>query len=155
LLPALSVIAGAKRDKTPKWERWVTDWELLKRVAVLTAAASSAIFIAIQCLPPTWGGEEQKQRKVLLTKILNSTVRRAELDSSITTSTTDRHDAELLLKLNSLAGGGDLKPPTRRDLPVYSMDEVKKHGRNADRVWVTYQQVGWRGLDEFTMPDRM
>ncbi|EYC18468.1 hypothetical protein Y032_0027g1533 [Ancylostoma ceylanicum] len=33
----------------------------------------------------------------------------------------------------------DLTPPVRRDLPVFKKEEVKKHGKGADRVWVTYK----------------
>ncbi|GMR31175.1 hypothetical protein PMAYCL1PPCAC_01370, partial [Pristionchus mayeri] len=29
--------------------------------------------------------------------------------------------------------------PTRADLPVYKREEVKKHGKGADRLWVTYK----------------
>lgn len=48
--------------------------------------------------------------------------------------------AQLLSK--SLAAENDfLKPPARKDLPTFSMDEVKNHGRNARRIWVTYRQV--------------
>lgn len=34
-----------------------------------------------------------------------------------------------------------LKIPERNDLPVYRLDDVKKHGRNAQRIWLTYQGV--------------
>lgn len=35
----------------------------------------------------------------------------------------------------------DLTPPVRKDLPVFKKEEVKKHGKGADRVWVTYKGV--------------
>uniref|UniRef100_A0A915C169 sulfite oxidase n=1 Tax=Parascaris univalens TaxID=6257 RepID=A0A915C169_PARUN len=33
----------------------------------------------------------------------------------------------------------ELKVPERKDLPTYRLEEVKKHGRGAEQVWVTYQ----------------
>jgi hypothetical protein len=35
------------------------------------------------------------------------------------------------------------KPP---DLPVYKLEEIKKHGRDAERIWVMYRNVS-RSLD--------
>lgn len=36
----------------------------------------------------------------------------------------------------------DLKPPIRSDLPVYKVDEIKKHGKEAERKWVMFKEVG-------------
>ena len=33
------------------------------------------------------------------------------------------------------------KPPDRPDLPTYSLDEIKLHGKNADRIWTVFKQV--------------
>ena len=33
------------------------------------------------------------------------------------------------------------KPPERPDLPTLSMEEVRKHGKEAGRIWVTFKQV--------------
>ncbi|ETN77500.1 cytochrome b5-like Heme/Steroid binding domain protein, partial [Necator americanus] len=32
-----------------------------------------------------------------------------------------------------------LTPPIRKDLPVFKKEEVKKHGKGAERIWVTYK----------------
>ncbi|CAJ0602139.1 unnamed protein product [Cylicocyclus nassatus] len=32
-----------------------------------------------------------------------------------------------------------LSPPPRKDLPTFKKEEVKKHGKKADRIWVTYK----------------
>lgn len=32
-----------------------------------------------------------------------------------------------------------LAPPERKDLPIFRKDDVKKHGKTADRVWVTFK----------------
>ncbi|VDM77693.1 unnamed protein product, partial [Strongylus vulgaris] len=32
-----------------------------------------------------------------------------------------------------------LTPPPRKDLPVYKKEEIKKHGKKAERIWVTYK----------------
>jgi hypothetical protein len=34
-----------------------------------------------------------------------------------------------------------LEPPERPDLPIISLEDVKKHGRNSDQIWVTYKKV--------------
>ncbi|VDL84032.1 unnamed protein product, partial [Nippostrongylus brasiliensis] len=33
----------------------------------------------------------------------------------------------------------ELVPPKRDDLPIFTKEEVKKHGRDAEKVWVTYK----------------
>ncbi|WKY03715.1 hypothetical protein Q1695_005014 [Nippostrongylus brasiliensis] len=33
----------------------------------------------------------------------------------------------------------ELVPPKRDDLPIFTKEEVKKHGRDADKIWVTYK----------------
>jgi sulfite oxidase len=33
----------------------------------------------------------------------------------------------------------DLKPQTRSELPIYKLDEIKKHGKESDRQWVIYK----------------
>ncbi|KAI6191387.1 Sulfite oxidase, mitochondrial [Aphelenchoides bicaudatus] len=33
----------------------------------------------------------------------------------------------------------DLKPPIRSDLPIYNLEEIKKHGRQAERKWVMFK----------------
>uniref|UniRef100_A0A1I7WYG6 Cytochrome b5 heme-binding domain-containing protein n=1 Tax=Heterorhabditis bacteriophora TaxID=37862 RepID=A0A1I7WYG6_HETBA len=33
----------------------------------------------------------------------------------------------------------EFNPPERKDLPTYSKDEVKNHGKSAESVWVTYK----------------
>ncbi|KAK5971445.1 hypothetical protein GCK32_014889 [Trichostrongylus colubriformis] len=35
----------------------------------------------------------------------------------------------------------DLTPPERKDLPVFKKEDVKKHGRNSESIWVTYKGV--------------
>lgn len=35
----------------------------------------------------------------------------------------------------------DLKPPPRPDLPDYKLEEIKKHGKDADRKWVMFKEV--------------
>lgn len=35
----------------------------------------------------------------------------------------------------------DLKPPMRSELPIYKVEEIKKHGRDADRKWVMFKDV--------------
>uniref|UniRef100_A0A7E4VDB3 Sulfite oxidase n=1 Tax=Panagrellus redivivus TaxID=6233 RepID=A0A7E4VDB3_PANRE len=39
-------------------------------------------------------------------------------------------------------------PPTRPDLPTFKLDDVKKHGKGADRMWVVYKQ-GVYDITEF------
>ena len=34
----------------------------------------------------------------------------------------------------------DRDPPDRSDLPTFSFDEVKRHGKNSDRIWVSHFQ---------------
>uniref|UniRef100_A0A915MIX5 Cytochrome b5 heme-binding domain-containing protein n=1 Tax=Meloidogyne javanica TaxID=6303 RepID=A0A915MIX5_MELJA len=34
----------------------------------------------------------------------------------------------------------NLKPPERKDLPIFTFEEVKQHGKDANRIWVTYKQ---------------
>ncbi|KAL7078515.1 hypothetical protein ACQ4LE_002132 [Meloidogyne hapla] len=34
----------------------------------------------------------------------------------------------------------NLKPPERKDLPIFTIEEVKKHGKDSNRIWVTYKQ---------------
>lgn len=46
-----------------------------------------------------------------------------------------------LLEANSADMNSFLKPPVRSDLPTYSIKEVKRHGRSAERIWVTFKQV--------------
>ncbi|CAJ0577130.1 unnamed protein product, partial [Mesorhabditis spiculigera] len=33
----------------------------------------------------------------------------------------------------------DFAPPLRKDLPVFKIDEVKKHGKEAPRIWIMYK----------------
>uniref|UniRef100_A0A0M3I7X2 sulfite oxidase n=1 Tax=Ascaris lumbricoides TaxID=6252 RepID=A0A0M3I7X2_ASCLU len=33
----------------------------------------------------------------------------------------------------------ELKVPERKDLPTFRLEEVKKHGKDAEQIWVTYQ----------------
>ena len=39
----------------------------------------------------------------------------------------------------------DRDPPDRSDLPTFSFDEVKRHGKNSDRIWVSHfqQPIKW------------
>ncbi|KAK0405199.1 hypothetical protein QR680_017849 [Steinernema hermaphroditum] len=39
-------------------------------------------------------------------------------------------------------------PPKRADLPTFSKDEIKKHGRSAERIWVTFKN-GVYDITEF------
>lgn len=32
-------------------------------------------------------------------------------------------------------------PPDRPDLPTFNLDEIKKHGKNSERIWVTFKNV--------------
>lgn len=32
-------------------------------------------------------------------------------------------------------------PPNRPDLPIIKIDELKKHDKNSDRIWVNFQKV--------------
>ncbi|KAJ1348997.1 hypothetical protein KIN20_004417 [Parelaphostrongylus tenuis] len=34
----------------------------------------------------------------------------------------------------------DLTPPKRNDLPTFKKDDVKKHGKDSERIWVTYKE---------------
>lgn len=44
--------------------------------------------------------------------------------------------------MTNLGGGTyNVKIEKQDDLPTFRMDEVKKHGRNAERIWVTCQGV--------------
>ncbi|PAV64919.1 hypothetical protein WR25_10554 [Diploscapter pachys] len=42
-------------------------------------------------------------------------------------------------KLSADAQFKDLAPPERKDLPIYKRDDVKKHGKGSQRIWVTFQ----------------
>ncbi|KAM3727971.1 Sulfite oxidase [Dirofilaria immitis] len=44
-----------------------------------------------------------------------------------------------ILRIRHADARNDLKIKKRNDLPFYRMEEVKKHGRNAKNIWVTYQ----------------
>lgn len=38
----------------------------------------------------------------------------------------------------------ELKVPERKDLPTFRLEEVKKHGKDAEQIWVTYQSVSFQ-----------
>lgn len=38
-------------------------------------------------------------------------------------------------------GKSNVNIEIRNDLPFYRMDEVKKHGKDSESIWVTFQQV--------------
>lgn len=38
-------------------------------------------------------------------------------------------------------GQNAFNPPQRPDLPVYSIDEIKLHDQNADRIWMMFKEV--------------
>jgi hypothetical protein len=40
----------------------------------------------------------------------------------------------------------NLDPPERKDLQIFTRNEVKQHGKNARRIWVTYKQVNKKFL---------
>ncbi|KAE9551963.1 hypothetical protein FO519_004815 [Halicephalobus sp. NKZ332] len=39
-------------------------------------------------------------------------------------------------------------PPARKDLPIFKLEEIKKHGKGADRIWVVYKE-GVYDITEF------
>ncbi|KAL3117145.1 hypothetical protein niasHT_007548 [Heterodera trifolii] len=45
-----------------------------------------------------------------------------------------------LKEKQSSSSDGFQKPPTRADLPTFSMEEVRRHGKDAERIWVIFQQ---------------
>lgn len=40
----------------------------------------------------------------------------------------------------------NLKPPLRPELPVYKVEEIKKHGKDAQRKWVMFKDVSFINL---------
>ncbi|VDO56982.1 unnamed protein product [Onchocerca flexuosa] len=46
-----------------------------------------------------------------------------------------------LLRIGHADARSNLKIEKRDDLPSYRMEEVRKHGKNAETIWVTYQGV--------------
>lgn len=40
---------------------------------------------------------------------------------------------------DALASEADLLPPKRNDLPTFKKEDVKKHGKESKRIWVTYK----------------
>uniref|UniRef100_A0A1I7VJP0 sulfite oxidase n=1 Tax=Loa loa TaxID=7209 RepID=A0A1I7VJP0_LOALO len=44
-----------------------------------------------------------------------------------------------LFRTGNTDARNDMKIKKRNDLPSYRMEEVKKHGKNAESIWVTYQ----------------
>ncbi|PIO59023.1 cytochrome b5-like Heme/Steroid binding domain protein, partial [Teladorsagia circumcincta] len=42
----------------------------------------------------------------------------------------------------------ELSPPERKDLPVFKKEDVKKHGKDSERIWVTFK-TGVYDITEF------
>ncbi|KAK6036720.1 hypothetical protein COOONC_25775 [Cooperia oncophora] len=40
----------------------------------------------------------------------------------------------------------ELLPPERKDLPIFKKEDVKKHGKDAESIWVTYKARNLNGI---------